>query len=178
MFYKAKVAVCSETRTKHINAMWAPRRIFECGAWWYVKLPLGLKRLNSVMKGIILVSETPKLLQTNSCNGATAIRNGSHSAATLSNPDSWQILRPPTATADIRSRPAGKSLRPSSRHDGQHTTFPGTVSHQFQTRTRGFFSYTVRMVSNDAPPSYCLWCDNDWCSCEGTAFDESVVLWR
>jgi hypothetical protein len=28
MFYKAKVAVCSEFRTKHINAMWAPRRIF------------------------------------------------------------------------------------------------------------------------------------------------------
>jgi hypothetical protein len=29
MFYKAKVAVCSEIRTKHINAMWAPRRIFK-----------------------------------------------------------------------------------------------------------------------------------------------------
>jgi hypothetical protein len=28
MFYKAKVAVCSEIRTKHINAMWASRRIF------------------------------------------------------------------------------------------------------------------------------------------------------
>jgi hypothetical protein len=28
MFYKAKVAVCSDIRTKHINAMWAPRRIF------------------------------------------------------------------------------------------------------------------------------------------------------
>jgi hypothetical protein len=28
MFYKAKVAVCSEIRTKHINAMRAPRRIF------------------------------------------------------------------------------------------------------------------------------------------------------
>jgi hypothetical protein len=28
MFYKAKVAVCSEIRTKHINATWAPRRIF------------------------------------------------------------------------------------------------------------------------------------------------------
>jgi hypothetical protein len=28
MFYKAKVVVCSEIRTKHINAMWAPRRIF------------------------------------------------------------------------------------------------------------------------------------------------------
>jgi hypothetical protein len=25
---KAKVAVCSEIRTKHINAMWVPRRIF------------------------------------------------------------------------------------------------------------------------------------------------------
>jgi hypothetical protein len=38
MFYKAKVAVCSEIRTKHINAMWAARTI-----WSYVKLPLGLK---------------------------------------------------------------------------------------------------------------------------------------
>jgi hypothetical protein len=28
MFYKAKVSVCFEIRTKHINAMWAPRRIF------------------------------------------------------------------------------------------------------------------------------------------------------
>jgi hypothetical protein len=27
-FYKANVAVCSEIRTKHVNAMWAPRRIF------------------------------------------------------------------------------------------------------------------------------------------------------
>jgi hypothetical protein len=28
MFYNAKVAVCSEIHTKHINAMWAPCRIF------------------------------------------------------------------------------------------------------------------------------------------------------
>jgi hypothetical protein len=28
MLCKAKVVVCSEIRTKHINAMWAPRRIF------------------------------------------------------------------------------------------------------------------------------------------------------
>jgi hypothetical protein len=28
MCYKAKGAVCSEIRTKHINAMWASRRIF------------------------------------------------------------------------------------------------------------------------------------------------------
>jgi hypothetical protein len=45
MFYKAKVAVCSEIRTKHINAAWALRRIFECYSRWYVKLPLGFKML-------------------------------------------------------------------------------------------------------------------------------------
>jgi hypothetical protein len=28
MFFKAKVAVCSEIRTEHIKAVWAPRRIF------------------------------------------------------------------------------------------------------------------------------------------------------
>jgi hypothetical protein len=54
MFCKAKVAVCSEIRTKHINAMRAPRRIFECEAWWYVKLPPDFKRLN--MSTIIYLS--------------------------------------------------------------------------------------------------------------------------
>jgi hypothetical protein len=47
MLYKAKVAVCSEIRTKHINAMWAPRRIFLMLNLIYVKLPLGFKRLNT-----------------------------------------------------------------------------------------------------------------------------------
>jgi hypothetical protein len=28
MFCKAKVAVCSETRTKHTDAMWSPRKFF------------------------------------------------------------------------------------------------------------------------------------------------------
>jgi hypothetical protein len=46
MFYKAKVAVCSEIRTKHINAIWALWRITECWTWWYVKLPLGFKTLS------------------------------------------------------------------------------------------------------------------------------------
>jgi hypothetical protein len=45
MFYKTKVAVCSAIRTKHINAMWAPCRIFYFQTWRYVKLPLGFKRL-------------------------------------------------------------------------------------------------------------------------------------
>jgi hypothetical protein len=52
MFYKAKVAVCSEVRTEHINAMWAPHRIFECEAWWYVKLPLGFKRLSDAERDL------------------------------------------------------------------------------------------------------------------------------
>jgi hypothetical protein len=30
MLYKAKVAVCSEIRTQHINTLWAPCRIFRC----------------------------------------------------------------------------------------------------------------------------------------------------
>jgi hypothetical protein len=34
---KAKVAVCSELHTKHINAVWETFRIFECYSWWYVK---------------------------------------------------------------------------------------------------------------------------------------------
>jgi hypothetical protein len=48
MLYKAKVAVCSEIRTKHINATWAPRRSFHCYICWYVKLPLGFKRLKII----------------------------------------------------------------------------------------------------------------------------------
>jgi len=35
MMCKAKFAVCSEIRTKHINAMWEPSRIFECYTWWF-----------------------------------------------------------------------------------------------------------------------------------------------
>jgi hypothetical protein len=56
MLYKVKVAICSEIRTKHINAMWAPciiivhvhsTIIVECQIWWYVKKPLSFKRLNN-----------------------------------------------------------------------------------------------------------------------------------
>jgi len=30
MLHKAKAAVCSGIHTKHVSAMWTPRRIFEC----------------------------------------------------------------------------------------------------------------------------------------------------
>jgi hypothetical protein len=48
MLYKAKVAVCSEIHTKHINAAWALPRIFESYSWWYVKLSQGFKRLRKI----------------------------------------------------------------------------------------------------------------------------------
>jgi hypothetical protein len=52
MFYKAKVAVRFEVHTEHINAMWAPWIIFECEAWWYVKLPLGFKRSSGTARQV------------------------------------------------------------------------------------------------------------------------------
>ena len=45
MMYKAKVAVCSDICYKTLNAKRAQWRIFECQTWWYVKKPLGFKRL-------------------------------------------------------------------------------------------------------------------------------------
>jgi len=43
MLYKAEVAVNSQIHTKHINAMSASCRIFECSTWCSTKLPLGFK---------------------------------------------------------------------------------------------------------------------------------------
>jgi len=46
MTYKAKVALCSEIRTKHWTQGEHHAEIFECYTWRYVKKPLGFKRLN------------------------------------------------------------------------------------------------------------------------------------
>ena len=40
----AQVAVCSQTNTKHINTVWAERKIFECSTCWYITWPVGFKR--------------------------------------------------------------------------------------------------------------------------------------
>jgi hypothetical protein len=64
MFYTAKVAVCSEIRTKHINAMWVPCIILECRTWWYVKLPLGFKRLIEVTHYAIFPNLKTSTFQT------------------------------------------------------------------------------------------------------------------
>jgi len=46
MLHKAKFVICSEIHKKHTNSMWLQCRIFECQTLWYVKLPVGFKRLN------------------------------------------------------------------------------------------------------------------------------------
>ena len=50
MMYKAKVAVCSDIRTKHSKQSEHHVEIFECSNWWHVKKPLGVKRLIIVWK--------------------------------------------------------------------------------------------------------------------------------
>ena len=43
--YQAKVAVYFEIRTKHSTQSEHHVEFFECYTWWYVKKPLGFKRL-------------------------------------------------------------------------------------------------------------------------------------
>jgi len=46
ILYKTKFALCSEVLKKtQKHTLWAARRINECSTWWYVKDPLGFKRL-------------------------------------------------------------------------------------------------------------------------------------
>jgi hypothetical protein len=47
MLYSEIVAVCSEIRTKHINAMWAPRRIFVMLNLAVHKVTTGLYRVTT-----------------------------------------------------------------------------------------------------------------------------------
>ena len=46
MLYKAKVAVCSDIRTKHSTQSERHVEFFNIKPWWYVKKPLGFERLN------------------------------------------------------------------------------------------------------------------------------------
>ena len=45
MMYKTKVAVFSEIRTKHSTQSEHHVEFFNVKPWWYVKKPLGFKRL-------------------------------------------------------------------------------------------------------------------------------------
>ena len=45
MMHKAKVAVCSDIRTKHSTQSKHHVEFLNVKPWWYVKKPLGFKRL-------------------------------------------------------------------------------------------------------------------------------------
>ena len=47
MMYKAKVAVLSDIRTKYSTQSERHVEFFNVKPWWYVKKPLGFKRLNN-----------------------------------------------------------------------------------------------------------------------------------
>jgi hypothetical protein len=51
MLYKAKVAVCSDIRTKHSAQSEHHAELLDDKTWWYVKKPLGFKRLNRSWTG-------------------------------------------------------------------------------------------------------------------------------
>ena len=46
MLYKAKVAVCSDIRTKHSTQSERHVEFLNVKPWWYGKKPLGVKRLS------------------------------------------------------------------------------------------------------------------------------------
>jgi hypothetical protein len=47
--YKAKVAVCSDIRTKHSTQGEDHVEFLNVKPWWYVNKPLGFKRLKKVL---------------------------------------------------------------------------------------------------------------------------------
>ena len=49
MMHKAKVAVCSDIRTKHSTQSERHVEFLNIKTWWYVKKPLGVKRLRNVL---------------------------------------------------------------------------------------------------------------------------------
>ena len=56
MTYKAKVAVCSEIRTKHSMQRKHLVEFFKYSTWWYLKKPLGFKWLIfpvSLLEGLL-----------------------------------------------------------------------------------------------------------------------------
>ena len=55
MMYKAKVAVCSDIRTKHSTQRERHVEFLNVKTWWYVKKPLGFKSLNLGTKCNVLI---------------------------------------------------------------------------------------------------------------------------
>ena len=50
MMYKAKVAVCSDIRTKNSRQSEHHVEFLNVKPWWYIKKPLGFKRLSTTSR--------------------------------------------------------------------------------------------------------------------------------
>ena len=59
MLSKAKVAVCSDIRTKHSKLSERHVEFLNVKSWWYVEKPLGFKRLN--LLGLLTLSRNQPL---------------------------------------------------------------------------------------------------------------------
>ena len=59
MMYKAKVAVCSDIRTKHSTQSECHVEFLNVKPWWYVKKPLGFKRLTDERENVVLQNVHP-----------------------------------------------------------------------------------------------------------------------
>jgi hypothetical protein len=66
MMYKAKVAVCSDICTKHSTQSERHVEFLDIKPWWYVKKPLGVKRLTDIpLSHIALICRIERAVVTN-----------------------------------------------------------------------------------------------------------------
>jgi hypothetical protein len=61
MMDRTKISVCSEIRTKHLTQSEHHEEFFYCKTWWYVKKPLGFKRLNLYRKRVEMLTITDNI---------------------------------------------------------------------------------------------------------------------
>jgi hypothetical protein len=59
MLYKAKVAVCSDIRTKHSKQSERHVEFLNVKPWWYIKKPLLFKRLTKLEYGQQISVKSP-----------------------------------------------------------------------------------------------------------------------
>jgi len=77
MMHKAKIAVCSEIRTKHSTQR--EHEFFSVKTWWYVKKPLVLTSLTPLRQNCLLLTLNPYSITTDEVSQAWVECNNSHS---------------------------------------------------------------------------------------------------
>ena len=66
MLSKAKVAVCSDIRTKHSTQSEHHVEFLNVKPWWYVKKPQGFKRLRCVLTRAVILTRVLRVLTNTS----------------------------------------------------------------------------------------------------------------